>query len=51
MYFVYIFGVMLIFSILCMFVLMQVDEQATEDPGAQQIEVAEQELTEGMLCP
>jgi hypothetical protein len=42
---------MLIFSILCMFVLMRVDEQATEDPGAQQIEVAEQELIEGKLCP
>jgi hypothetical protein len=26
--------------ILCMFVLMRVDEQATEDPGAQQVEVA-----------
>jgi hypothetical protein len=32
-----------------MFVLMRVDEQATEDPGAQQIEVAEQELIEGKL--
>jgi hypothetical protein len=30
-----------------MFVLMRVDEQVTEDPGAQQIEVAEQELDEG----
>jgi hypothetical protein len=37
--------------ILCMFVLMRVDEQVTEDPGAQQIEVAEQELVEGKLCP
>jgi hypothetical protein len=45
------FGMMLIFAILCMFVLMRVDEQATEDPGAQQIEVAEQELIEGKLCP
>jgi hypothetical protein len=34
-----------------MFVLMRVDEQATEDPGAQQIEVAEQELIESKLCP
>jgi hypothetical protein len=42
---------MLIFAILCMFVLMRVDEQATEDPGAQQIEVAEQELIEVKLCP
>jgi hypothetical protein len=34
-----------------MFVLMQVDEQVTEDHGAQQLEVAEQELIEGKLCP
>jgi hypothetical protein len=45
------FGVMLIFAILCMFLLMRVDEQPTEDPGAQQIEVVEQELIEGKLCP
>jgi hypothetical protein len=30
---------------------MRVDEQATEDPGVQQIEVVEQELIEGKLCP
>jgi hypothetical protein len=36
---------------LCMFVLMRVDEQVSEDPCAQQIEVAEQELIEGKLCP
>ena len=41
---------MLIFAILCMFVLMRVDEQATEDPGVQQIEVAEHEFIEGKLC-
>jgi hypothetical protein len=35
MYFVYMFGVMLIFDILCMFLSMRVDEQTTEDPGAQ----------------
>jgi hypothetical protein len=51
MHFVYMLGVMLIFAILCMFVLMRVDEQATEDPGAQQIEIIEQELIEGKLCP
>jgi hypothetical protein len=51
MHFVYMFGVMLIFAILCMFELMRVDEQATEDPSVQQIEVAEQELIEGKLCP
>jgi hypothetical protein len=32
-------------------VLMRVDEQATVDPEVQQIEVAEQELIEGKLCP
>jgi hypothetical protein len=32
-------------------VLMRVDEQATEDTGEQQVEVAEQELVEGKLCP
>jgi Na+-transporting methylmalonyl-CoA/oxaloacetate decarboxylase gamma subunit len=41
MHFVYMFSVILIFVILCMFELMRVDEQATEDPRAQQIEVAE----------
>jgi hypothetical protein len=51
MYFVYMFGVMLIFAILRMFVLMRVDEQVTEDPGVQQIQDAEQELIEGKLCP
>jgi hypothetical protein len=51
MHSVILFGVMLIFAILCMFVLMRVDEQATDDPGVQQIEVAEQELIEGKLCP
>jgi hypothetical protein len=51
MYFVYMFGVILIFSILCMFVLMRVDEQATEDPEVQLVETAEQELVEGKLCP
>jgi hypothetical protein len=30
---------------------MRVDEQATVDTEAQQIEVAEQELIEGKLCP
>ena len=51
MHSVLLIGVMLIFAILCMFVLMRVDEQVTEDPGAQQIEVAKQELVEGKLCP
>jgi hypothetical protein len=52
MYFVYMFDVMLIFSfILCLFVLWRVEEPVAEDPGVQQIEVAEQELIEGKLCP
>jgi hypothetical protein len=38
------------FSILYMFVLKRVDEQATQDPGVQQEEIAEQELVEGKLC-
>jgi hypothetical protein len=50
MHYVLLFGVLLIFAILCMFVLMRVDEQATEDPGVQQVETAEQELVEGKLC-
>jgi hypothetical protein len=37
--------------ILCLFVLWQVEEPVTEDSGAQHIEVAEQELIEGKLCP
>ena len=32
-------------------VLMRVDEQATVESGVQQVEVAEQELIEGKLCP
>jgi hypothetical protein len=51
MHYVLLFGVMLVFAILCMFVLMRVDEQATEDPGVQHVETVEQELVEGKLCP
>jgi hypothetical protein len=51
MYFVLLFGVMLISSIPCLFILLRVDEPATEDPGVQQVETAEQELVEGKLCP
>jgi hypothetical protein len=46
-----LFGVMLISAIPCLFVLLRVDELATEDPGVQQVETAEQELVEGKLCP
>jgi hypothetical protein len=45
------FGVMLISPIPCLFVLLWVDEQVTEDPSVQQVEIGEQELTEGKLCP
>jgi hypothetical protein len=45
------FGVMLISPITCLFVLFRVDEQATEDPGTQQVENTKQELVEGKLCP
>jgi hypothetical protein len=46
-----LFGVMLIYAIPCLFVLLQEDEQTTEDPGVQQVETAEPELVEGKLCP
>jgi hypothetical protein len=51
MHYVLLFGVMLISSIMCLFVLLRVDKPATEDPGVQQVETAEQELVEGKLCP
>jgi hypothetical protein len=31
--------------------LWRVEEHVSEDPGDQQIEVAEQELIKGKLCP
>jgi hypothetical protein len=49
--YVLMFGVMLISPITCLFVFLRVDEQATEEPGAQQVENTEQELVEGKLCP
>jgi hypothetical protein len=51
MYSVLMLGVMLISPIPCLFVLLQVDEPVTEDLGVQQVEVAEQELIEGKMCP
>jgi hypothetical protein len=51
MYSIFMFGVMLIYAIPCLFVLLRVDEQATKDLGVQQVEVAKQELIEGKLCP
>jgi hypothetical protein len=44
MYSIFMFGVMLISAIPYLFVLLRVDEQATEDPSDQQVEVAELEL-------
>jgi preprotein translocase subunit SecG len=41
MHYVLLFGVMLISAILCLFVLMRVDEQATKDLGVQQVETVE----------
>jgi hypothetical protein len=37
--------------VLCLFVLWRVEELVAEDPGVHQVEVAEQELIEGKLCP
>jgi hypothetical protein len=51
MHFDLLFSVMLISPMPCLFVLLRVDEQATEDPGVQQVETAGQELVEGKLCP
>jgi hypothetical protein len=45
------FVVMYISPIPCVFVLLQVDEQVTEETGTQQVENTEQELVEGKLCP
>jgi hypothetical protein len=50
MQYVLMFGVMLISPIPCLFVLLRVDEQATEDPDSQQVETTEQELIQGKLC-
>jgi hypothetical protein len=41
------FGVMLISHVPCLFVLLRVDEQATEDPCVQQMDNSKQELVEG----
>jgi hypothetical protein len=45
------FSVMLISLVPCLFVLLRVDEQTTEDPGVQQVDNSEEELVEGKLCP
>jgi hypothetical protein len=38
------FGVMLISPMSCLYVLLWIEEQATEEPSAQQVENSEQEL-------
>jgi hypothetical protein len=45
------FGVMLISPVPCFLILLRLDGQVTEEPEAQQVEIAEQELIEGKLCP
>jgi hypothetical protein len=45
------FVVMLIFAILCMYCVDASRRASYWDPGVQQIEVVEQELIEGKLCP
>jgi hypothetical protein len=37
--------------VLCLFILWRVEELVAEDSSVQQVEVAEQELIEGKLCP
>jgi hypothetical protein len=51
MQYVLMFGVMLIFIVPCLFVLLRLDKQTTEDPNTQQVENTEQELVEGKLYP
>jgi hypothetical protein len=50
MHSVFMFGVMLVSPVPCLFVLLRVDGQATKDPGAQQVENTEHELVKGKLC-
>jgi hypothetical protein len=45
------FGVMLIFAILCMYCVDASRREATVESEVQQVEVVEQELVEGKLCP
>jgi hypothetical protein len=51
MHYILLFGVLLISPLPCLFVLLRVGEQATEDPRTQQVENTEQVLVEGKLCP
>jgi hypothetical protein len=47
MHSIMLFRVMLISTILCLFVLLRVDEQAIEDPGVQQVETTLPEWGKG----
>jgi hypothetical protein len=38
MHYILMFGVMLISPMQCLFVLLRIDEQVIEEPGAQEIE-------------
>jgi hypothetical protein len=51
MHSVLMFGMMLISPMQCLFVLLRVDEQVTEDPDTQLVETTKQELIEGKLFP
>jgi hypothetical protein len=46
-----LYGVMLILFAYCLFVLLRVDEQVTEESEAPQVEDSEQKLAEGKLRP
>jgi hypothetical protein len=50
MYFALMFGVVLISPMQCLFVLLRVDGQVTEEARTEQVENPEQELIEGKLC-
>jgi hypothetical protein len=51
MYFIHVWCDVNFSFTLCLFVLWRVEEPVAEDPGVQQVEVAEQKLIEGKLCP
>jgi hypothetical protein len=51
MYFLHVWCDVNFLYIICLFVLWRVEELLAGDPSVQQIEVAEQELIKGKLCP
>jgi hypothetical protein len=50
-FFIHVWYVVNFSLVPCLFVLWRVEEPVAEDSGVQQVEVAEQELIEGKLCP